>query len=81
MYHEDPLELHLEVRVRSVWKSRLKVLVTGIYEDDLPVYVRYYLDRDGDGIGGSYSRVSRVPLDYPWVLTTGDRNDMDPNIQ
>jgi hypothetical protein len=80
-YPEDTMEIELKVRVSGTWKSALKVIVTGIYEEDVSDVTRYYLDRDGDGVGGDIYMDSTVPLTTPWVLITGDINDYDPKVQ
>jgi hypothetical protein len=80
-YPENTSNILLTVRAKGTWKSTLTVTVTGVYEYDQPEVFIYYMDRDGDGTGGSYSRVSTVPLNPPWVLSTGDANDLDPRVQ
>jgi len=87
-YPEDLTEVDLKVKVNGSKKSRLMVTLTGIYADDpeLPVPRRYYLDRDGDGVGGPIFRISTTlppspPPPAAWVLIPGDRNDNDPSVQ
>lgn len=81
-------QIDIRVKVNGSKHSRLMVTLTGVYEDNpiVPTPVKYYLDRDGDGVGGRIFRISTSPPPPPpppssWVLVTGDINDYDPDIQ
>jgi hypothetical protein len=80
--------IDIRVKVNGSKHSRLMVRLIGVYEDDpiAPSPVKYYLDRDGDGVGGTIFRISTSPPQPPpppaaWVLITGDINDYNPDIQ
>ena len=76
----DSVKVNVEVKGKK--GSEITLTVTGVYEEAEPpvALVIFFMDGDGDGIGGDVSMPGDMnsPPDGPWVLVGGDCNDSDP---
>jgi hypothetical protein len=67
----------LKVEVKGKKNSEITVTIVGFYEESEPPAQKFtwFLDEDGDGVGGMMSVEAETKPDGPWVLTPGDCND------